>query len=108
MRRAVGEALRVDADRIDHRMHRAAAIDEAPVIVGSHAEDLADAFQERLAIGAGVKAHDVVGAQRAQQFVGARQGVQQRRRHERRVQEEADAIADTQGTQRLGRTGNRW
>ena len=97
----LGETVGVDADRVDHRLHRPAAMHEAAVLVGPNAEDLAGAFQESLAIGAGVEADHVVGAQRAQQLVGARQGVQQRRRHEGRVQEEADAVAHAERAQRL-------
>ncbi len=63
---------------------------------------LANAFEERALIDVGMKAHHVVCAHRPHQLRRTRQGVQQRRGHERRVQEEADPVERTKPAQFLG------
>ncbi len=93
------EPLGVDADRIDDGLDRMAAEDEPSVGVRVDAEVFGDAVQESRAIGGGVEADNVAGAQAGQQFGGPGHGVEDRRRHERRVQEKADAVGDAQGAQ---------
>ena len=68
-------------------------------------QSFGDTVQEGRAVGARVKSDDVVGAQARQQLGRPRQRVENRRRHERRVQEEADAVGDTEGAQ-FGGQGN--
>ena len=82
--------------------HVTAFVHEAAVAEPGDRQDLAHAVEERAPIGLGVKAHDIERAHRAQQFGRSRQCVQQRRRHERRVQEEADAVAHAEPAQFLG------
>ena len=79
-----------------------APIHQPALRIGPDAEDLPHAVEKRLAVDRGVEPHQVVGAQRAKQFLGARQCLKQRRRDEGRVQEEADAVAHAQLPQRLG------
>jgi len=93
VQRGPGEAVGVDADGVDDRPHTPAGVGEAAIAIRDNAEDLAHAFQERPSVAPRLKADDIEAAHGTQQVGRARQSVQDRRRHERRVQKEAEPIA---------------
>jgi hypothetical protein len=89
----------VDTDWRDHGLNVTAAMHETAVAVRLSAQKIDGALQECVAVAVGVKADDIARTQSVEQFLSARQGTKERRRHKRGVEEKSDALLHAEGAQ---------